>query len=51
MTSVNRTKERFYALEHNSKSKLNISVKENKKIDLSGYMTRIENQTKTSWQH
>jgi hypothetical protein len=45
-SSVNnlaKTKERFYNLEHNTKSRLNLSVKENRKVDLSGYMTRMDN--------
>jgi hypothetical protein len=42
MTNIHNTKERFYHLQKNSRSKLNQSVKENTKLDLGGYMTRVQ---------
>lgn len=40
MTQMNKTKERFSVLERNSKSRM--QLKENKKIDLSGYIIKME---------
>lgn len=42
MSNMAKTKERFDLLERNTKSKLVVS-REGKKIDLSNYISRVEN--------
>lgn len=46
MSNLMKTKERFYEVENNAKSKLNTSIKEHKKLDLGHYMSRIEHFSK-----
>lgn len=41
MSNLMKTKERFYEVENSAKSKLNISIKEHKRLDLDHYMSRI----------
>lgn len=41
MSNLNKTKERFYEIELNTKSKLNTSIKDHKKLDLTTYMNRV----------
>ena len=45
VSNLSKTKERFYNLEGNVKGNKasHLTMKENKRIDLSGYITRMEN--------
>lgn len=44
--TANQTKDRFYQLESNTKNKMSIAAKENKKFDLENYMMTVEEYKK-----
>jgi hypothetical protein len=46
MSNLLKTKERFYEVEINARSKLNTSIKDHKKLDLGHYISRIEHFSK-----
>jgi hypothetical protein len=41
MSNLNKTKERFYEIELNTKSKMNASINDHKKLNLTTYMNRV----------